>query len=307
MRKILSCLIFLSLVSNIVFAQKTARVATEQCGTMQRLDRLFKKDPTLKTRFEANKEQFSKTVAQRKMGAGEAAGQRTYAYIPVVFHVLMSNPASVTDAAIQSQLAVLNAHFAGNNSDSTRIPSYFKALYGKGSIQFCLAQQTPDGDVTTGINRVTTSRTSFTTDDAMKHTSTGGVDSWDTEKYFNVWITTLSDGVLGYATFPDDGSPLEQGVVIDYRSLPGGSFAGYNGGKSLVHEAGHFFYLFHIWGDDDGACTGSDDVGDTPNQAASTSNCPTGVKTDNCTPSGNGIMYQNYMDYSPDACLSTLR
>lgn len=75
------------------------------------------------------------------------------------------------------------------------------------------------------------------------------------------------------------------------------------GGKTLVHEAGHFFNLYHIWGDDNGGCNGSDFVGDTPNQADATTGCHTGIRTDNCTPSGSGVMYQNYMDYSYDACL----
>ena len=66
---------------------------------------------------------------------------------------------------------------------------------------------------------------------------------------------------------------------------------------------GHYFNLYHIWGDDNGSCSGTDFVDDTPNQTNSTTGCLTGVKTDNCTPSGNGIMYQNYMDYSYDACM----
>ena len=119
----------------------------------------------------------------------------------------------------------------------------------------------------------------------------------------NVWITTLSGNLLGYSTFPDDGAPAMQGVVIDFRTLPGGSFVDLNGVKTLTHEAGHYFNLYHIWGDDDGACTGTDYVDDTPNQANATTGCYSGIKTDKCTPGGNGIMYENYMDYSDDPCL----
>jgi hypothetical protein len=148
-----------------------------------------------------------------------------------------------------------------------------------------------------------TAQPSFSTNDAVKHTSSGGVESWDTEKYFNVWITILSDNLLGYSSFPGDGSPDEQGVVIDYRALPGGSYMSYSKGKTLVHETGHFFNLYHIWGDDGGSCTGTDYVDDTPNQANSSNTCYSGIHTDNCTRSGNGIMYQNYMDYTPDDCM----
>ncbi len=86
--------------------------------------------------------------------------------------------------------------------------------------------------------------------------------------------------------------------------MPGGSMAGYNDGRTLTHEAGHFFFLFHIWGDDDGACNGSDGVSDTPNQSDASSGCHSGVLTDACSTTAPGIMYQNYMDYSSDGCMS---
>ncbi|MFN9955391.1 MAG: M43 family zinc metalloprotease, partial [bacterium] len=109
--------------------------------------------------------------------------------------------------------------------------------------------------------------------------------------------------ILGYASFPGEGLAVEQGVVIDYRSLPGGAYTQYNQGKTLVHEAGHYFNLYHIWGDDNGRCTGTDFVDDTPNQGDATEGCFTGIRTDNCTAGGTGIMYQNYMDYSFDNCM----
>jgi len=199
----------------------------------------------------------------------------------------------------------LNRDFFGANGDSVKIPSFFKPLFGKSNIQFCLAQRTPDGDATTGIDRVVTNANSFSTDDGVKHNYAGGVASWNTDKYYNVWVCALSSSILGYATFPDDVSTpaADQGVVIDYHCLPGGSYTNYNGGKTLTHETGHYFNLYHIWGDDNGACTGTDYINDTPNQADASSGCYSGVKTDACTPSGNGIMYENYMDYTDDPCL----
>jgi len=285
------------------YAQKSNRVITEQCGTMPRLQQKFEKSPALKAQFETRREVFNRSVLQR--GAINDRLQRAVAsiYIPVIFHIVLPNPNVVTNAQILTQLDTLNKDFFGINGDTVKIPSYFKSLFGKSGIQFCLAQRTPGEDETSGIDRVTTKQSSFGIDDGVKHVSSGGVESWNTEKYFNVWITALSNGLLGYSTFPDDGSPDEQGVVIDYRSLPGGSFTAYSTGKTLTHETGHYFNLYHIWGDDDGACTGTDYVDDTPNQTNSSSTCYSGIKTDNCTKSGNGVMYQNYMDYTPDACL----
>jgi hypothetical protein len=46
------------------------------------------------------------------------------------------------------------------------------------------------------------------------------------------------------------------------------------------------------------------DIGDTPNQAAATTNCPTAVTTDACATVAPGKMFQDYMDYTQDACYS---
>jgi hypothetical protein len=273
-----------------------------RCGTVERLEEKFNRNPSLRSRFEKQRLEFNNLVyAQRASGLRLEGG---IYYIPVVFHIVLNNPAIVTDAQVQAQLDTLNKAFAGTNGDSVKIPDYFKALAGKSAIRFCLAQRTPQGAPTTGIHRVSTTRSSFSnTTEGVKYSSTGGTDGWNNQQYLNVWICVLSNGILGYSSFPDDGTPQEQGVAIDYRTLPGGSFSSYNAGKTLAHETGHFFNLYHIWGDDNGACTGTDYVDDTPAQANSTTTCLSGVRYDNCTRTGNGIMYQNYMDYSTDACL----
>lgn len=308
-RKVLFFFISILLATSSALAQKSNRTSTDRCGTMQRLQQKFESNPELKIKFEQQQAEFNKALREDKYeltnraDAILGADARTIYTIPVVFHIVLNNPNSITDAQIQAQLDTLNKDYFGANGDSVKIPSWFKPLFGKSGIQFCLAEQTPDGDNTTGIERITTSQTSFGTNDQVKHASTRGANVWSSDKYFNVWICSLSNNVLGYATFPDDGLVDEQGVVIDYRSLPGGASTNYNNGKTLVHESGHYFNLYHIWGDDNGSCTGTDYVDDTPNQADATAGCFSGIKTDNCTPSGSGVMYQNYMDYTYDACM----
>lgn len=294
---VLSFPFFLSLAG-----QQSGRTVSEKCGTMQRLEKKLQQNAVLRKRFEQKKIEFNRTVFSRSLNLNTRLNATIY--IPVVFHIVMNNPDLVTDAQIQAQLDTLNRAFFGSNGDSVNIPSYFKPLFGKSNIQFCLARRTPDGDATNGIERVVTSKTAFSFDDAVKHSYSGGADSWNPAKYFNIWIAPLTDNLLGYSTLPEDGSaPGDEGVVAEYRSLPGGSFGNFNGGKSLIHETGHFFNLYHTFGDDNGTCDGDDFVADTPNQADGTSGCPSGIKTDNCTPTGDGIMYQNYMDYTNDPCL----
>jgi hypothetical protein len=278
-----------------------------RCVTMEVLEKRFGKNPALKASFQQQELRLQQRISQR-VAQPAAARREAIIIIPIVFHVVLTNQSLVTDAQIQAQLDNLNRDYAGENADTVNIPSYFKPLLGKSGIRFCLAQRTPDNNPTNGINRVTTSRTSFdvNSNSDYKFKKTGGADAWNHQKYLNVWISNLSNGVLGFATFPDFGAfpAEEQGVTINYQSLPGGSFTRYNGGKTLTHEIGHYFDLHHVWGDDNGACTGTDFIDDTPNQGNSSSGCLGGaVKLDNCSPTSPGVMYQNYMDYTDDNCL----
>src|SRR5207253_634101 len=108
------------------------------------------------------------------------------------------------------------------------------------------------------------------------------------------------------AQFPG-GPASTDGVVVLYSSV--GSIASpgtelhYNLGRSATHEIGHWLNLFHIWGDDNGSCNGSDQVSDTPNQGNNNFGCPSFPHTDNCA-SGNGVMFMNYMDYTDDDCMN---
>ena len=304
-------LLLVYFISCPLFAQKNnSALKQQQCATMDRLEANFKQNPTLRKTFDRQLQTFNKIADARAAklqnlnNASKEYGTTVTYIIPIVFHIAVADQSLVTDAQIMAQLDVLNKTYAGTNSDASGLPSYFKPIFGNSKIQFCLAQRTPDDEITNGIDRITTTKTSFShADDGVKYSVSGGTEIWNGDKYFNVWVCALADNLLGYATFPNDGKPNEQGVVIEYRSLPGGSLGNYNGGKTLTHETGHYFNLYHIWGDDDGTCTGTDYVDDTPNQGNSTSGCYSGIKTDNCTTGGNGILYQDYMDYSYDKCL----
>ena len=281
-------------------------IAQDRCGSIELLEKRFKAKPALKVIFDNRQAQLQRIIQQR-VASGMSLKTAQSITIPVVFHVVLNRQSLVTDAQIQAQLDTLNLDYAGQrHKGDPRILAEFQKVYGESGIQFCLAQRNPNDEPSTGIDRVTTTKTSFSnSNDDVKHSNNnrGGADIWDPARYFNVWICSLSNSILGYATFPDDGVPDEQGVVIHYGSLPGGSTTGFNYGKTLTHETGHYFDLYHIWGDDNGSCSGTDYIADTPNQGNSTTTQRTGIVTDNCTTTTPGIMYQNYMDYTPDASL----
>ena len=220
--------------------------------------------------------------------------------IPVVVHVIYSNSnENISDAQILSQMQVLNDDFRRTNSDADNTWSQAADM----QIEFCLASVDENGNATNGITRKSSTKTTWGTNDAMKKSSQGGVDPWDTSQYLNMWVCNIGGGILGYAQFPG-GSAATDGIVMGpnyFGSKNGGSgfylSAPFDLGRTTTHEIGHFLNLRHIWGD--GGCGVDDFVSDTPESDASNGGCATTHVS--C---GSVDMVQNYMDYSDDSCMN---
>src|SRR6185436_9763494 len=145
--------------------------------------------------------------------------------------------------------------------------------------------------------------TSFSTNDFIKSSATGGVDAWDPNYYFNIWVCNLTGGLLGYAQFPG-GAPATSGLVMQYNAFGrvGTLMPPYNLGRSATHEMGHCLNLRHINGDSN--CS-NDMVTDTPTQDQLHYGCPVHPYHVNvCSGTTDGEMFMNYMDYTDDACLN---
>ena len=247
--------------------------------------------------------------------------------IPVVFHVIHNNEtvgsgANLSAELIQAQIDQLNYDFrrepgtTGFNSNPVGADSF---------IEFAPAFRDPDGNVLSelGINRIDRNEMGWTSppydgitsnyiDDTIKPES-----YWDPDQYLNIWVMDLSDGLLGYAQFPDlsgldglssnGGIASTDGVVLlassvggeDMLNPDGGNF---NMGRTATHEVGHWLGLRHIWGDAPGSqdgCNYDDYCDDTPNAEDSNGGCPTGIES--CD---SEDMIENYMDYTHDSCMN---
>jgi hypothetical protein len=250
-------------------------------------------------------ESFAKGFA--KAAPSEPVGIYT---IPVVVHVIYNAAAeNISDAQIKSQIAILNDDFRRKNADATKVPSVFEPLAVDSQIEFRLASVDPLGAATNGITRTPTTKTEFHSDrDDIKFAAQGGHDAWPADRYLNLWsapriLDDKGQDLLGYAQFPG-GDAATDGVVILQSALgdQGTAAAPFDRGRTATHEVGHWLNLLHIWGDDLGGCTGSDEVPDTPNQADHNFNKPA-FPTISCNNAPNGDMFMNYMDYTDDDCM----
>ncbi|MDO7854665.1 GEVED domain-containing protein [Hymenobacter convexus] len=289
-------LLGLSLAATPASAQKSV---PRTCASDDVLKAQLAADPALAQRMQAINQQALQYAASH-VGTAQRTSAITLT-IPVVVHVLYSTASeNISDAQIQSQIDVLNEDYHKLNADYSKTPSAFAGLVADVGIQFTLAKRNPSGVATTGIERKSSTVTSWGTADKIKSTSTGGLNAWPAGQYLNLWVGTIGGGILGYAQFPG-GAASTDGVVISpvYFGRTGTVTSPYNLGRTASHEVGHWLNLNHIWGDDNGACTGTDNVSDTPNQGAENYGKPVFPHV-SCSNGPNGDMFMNYMDYVDD-------
>ena len=304
-KSLLNFLVFL-LLAGSASSQKKHLPEHRTCGTMEHHNFLLKSRPEYAKEVEKYGTRIETYMEEKKVAKSTSSVNIT---IPVVIHILYNNASeNISNNQALSQLTVLNEDFQKMNADTALIPAKFKSVAGGVNVNFCLAQRDPNGNPTSGILHVYTPNTSFGTDDKVKKTAQGGDDAWDVSKYMNIWICDLGNSLLGYGEFPTASYSNTYGLVINYTcagTLGTAQFP-YNKGRTGTHEFGHCFNLLHIWGDDGGGCTGSDQCADTPNQKAENYGVPVYPQGPSatggcCNASDTSSMFMNYMDYTDDA------
>lgn len=318
----------LFLLAVIVFFQMNTS-AQRTCGQAILMQYLEEKHPGSLELMQQERERIKQSASNQLKSHSILYKTTAAAFIPVVFHIVIDSAQFKQlkgipgiEQRINSQMKVINDDFNGNNPDKVKVPSVWSSLFANVGIEFGLARIAPSGAVTPGYEiRIVPNGTSFNVYDGAKlakFSASGGLDAWDNTKYLNIWIGNLREGssnILG-VTVPPATPPYtipEYGIALNsyafgVRSGPGETYiTNIDKGRTLTHELGHYFKLVHTWGDDLGLCPGTggkdDDISDTPEEADATFGDPTFPRFDACTPTGNGIMFMNYMDYTNDSSM----
>lgn len=284
-----------------------------RCATVEVDEHLRNAHPELGTH-----EEFEAWLSER-MRRRDFSATREVLTIPVVVHVIHNGETlgagtNITYDQVASQIEVLNEDFRrlegtnGFNEDSVGADI---------EIEFCLATLGPDGRLLAevGIHRVNRNEQGwqappYSTNYVNRNIKPATI--WDPRQYFNIWVTPLSNSVLGFAQTPiQSGLPdlfgtsteTTDGVVINTQNFgrEGNVTAPFNGGRTTTHEVGHWLGLYHPWGPSNNStdCDIDDYCDDTPTTEEPFYGCQRGVQ--GCT---SRAMVENYMDYSNDACMN---
>ena len=269
----------------------------DKCHSMKVLNRQLQENPGLEKRMYDIEKHTRTLIANKGVASnGKPGGGTTpppptpYAgkvTIPVVVNILEDPAHPVTQANIDSQIAILNQDFNNQNPKTSGVPAEFSGLVANTNITYVLDR----------VIRKASTKATWGTNDSMKLASQGGINATDASTYLNIWVCEIGGGILGYAQFPG-GALATDGVVIgsDYfgENAKGGV---YGHGRTATHEVGHWLNLRHIWGD--GRCRQDDFIADTPSSDGPNYACPS-YPTVNCQ---SADMTMNYMDYVYDDCM----
>ena len=230
--------------------------------------------------------------------------------IPIVFHIIhdghiIGEDENISIDQINDVVNILNEDYNMLNEDLDNVIDNFQNIIGNPNIEFRLARLDPQGNCTSGINRIFSEMTKQA-NDCVKE-----LIAWDDSKYVNIWVVEDIDSDIGAAAYTYLPGALwgdeVEGIIINHEyvgSIGASSNTPYKR-HTLTHEFGHYFNLEHTWGwnsnGDEDNCSYDDNVGDTPNTVGAYSSC--NLNQESC---GSLDNIQNFMDYASCTCMFTV-
>lgn len=233
-------------------------------------------------RFECGFDQLldETKIAEMETFAPLPERSKTPVQVNAVIHIVYHDPADNLELEVlETVFEQCNRLFRAADIDTNRIHPSHRAALSNTQIQFCLAQVDPAGQATEGITRTYTENLAFPPasfsdtlwQQAIQQDSLGGVQAWNTEQYFNIWIGHIgtlnqnsNTGIPRHEYLPAGpavGPGAVPGVVLD-MSLFANETLEFIAGV-LAHECGHALGLFHPWGFPP-TCAYDDLIEDTP-------------------------------------------
>jgi PKD repeat protein len=231
--------------------------------------------------------------------------------IPVVVHIIHKGESYGDDTNISDE-QVYSA-INGLNEDFRKV----SGTWGDGDgvdvgVEFCLAQRDPSGNAHSGINRVNGCSVSLYCDQGItagqgqgaSETAVKQLSQWPNQQYYNIWVVSEIEnnnggsGIQGYAYFPT--TSIVDGTVILFNAFGTvGTLKSYtNRNRTLTHELGHAFALFHTF--QGGSCSETD----CTLQGDRVCDTPPTVLNSNCSSAACSGTQQveNYLDYTSQTC-----
>ena len=280
----------------LFFLSITIHAQHQKCASDEHTEQLMK-DPAYERDFRARLQAYTKKAAATTSSSRQACSNTVT--LPVAIHFQNVNTAdrNCLENLVNEQISRLNADFQGTNEDVSFWTDNAASLFpgtsnGEMCVEFCVATQNhPSGygvsndQMAITINRFTGDRNN------------------DWSGYINIFVMDLGNNLLGYS--PLGGRGFGDGVVIGKHAFGGTGSCGdvstastLDRGRTLTHELGHYFFLYHVWGNVE-SCNFDDGVADTPTSDAPNFFCQPLGKT-SC---GTIDMHMNYMDYTNDECM----
>lgn len=222
------------------------------CGFDQANRSFQKNDPSFKFRLAASEQKIRSFIQEKKSKTPLQKRVINSYTIPVVVHVLHTGEPVGTiynpsDEQIMDAINYLNDVYSGTAPILTQEED---GGAGDMGLRFVLAKRDPQCNPTTGIDRIDmssnadyivngASNTEISKDLALKNPII-----WNKADYYNIYIVHKINGqdgsigafIAGYAYLPTSSNV--DGTVMLATQMKAGS-------KTLVHEMGHAFYLYH--------------------------------------------------------------